>query len=169
MGKIKPWRRKTFLLDILSNNAGKLATSDTSDLTAEMIIELSQGCHELLDLLTPVFERFSDNPSLKVLRRLADKPISLLRCSALDWPGIETHLTRQINLHDFNLDETDRKLMQAVELEEWTQINSLESWKKIVARELFLSRPDFEKRLTRLQQLRGLRWDGTLGTCLFLR
>ena len=58
VGKIEPWRRKTWLLDILNNDEGKLATSDTSALTPELLQELSEGCHELLDLLAPVFNRF---------------------------------------------------------------------------------------------------------------
>ena len=168
VGKIRPWRRKVWLLDILSNNEGKLATSNTAALTPELLQELSEGCFELLNLLAPVFNRFPYNPSLDILHSLSEKPISLLRCDKLDWPDIEDLLLSQIHLNDLNLDETDLKLMQIIELGEWTRLSSLESWKNTVSRQLYLNEQDFEKRLTHLTELRGLHWDPGLGTCLFL-
>ena len=109
-----------------------------------------------------------DNPSLDILHCLADKPVSLLRCDRLDWSDIEDLLLSRIHLNDLSLDETDRKLMQIIELEEWIRLSSLESWKKTVSRQLFLSEQDFERHFMHLSELRGLHWNAVLGTCLFL-
>ena len=70
VGKVYPWRRKVELINLLSNNDGNLAASDTSLITDEIIEELRQGCYELLDLLAPTFERFQDNPALDILLAL---------------------------------------------------------------------------------------------------
>lgn len=169
VGKIVPWRRKTYLLGILNNNKGALATSDTSELTDEMIEELRRGCRELLDLLSPVFESFENNPSLEVLNCLAEQPISLLRCSGYDWTDIENLLSKRAALDDFGLDETDRKLMQYIEVGEWSGMSSLESWEWCASRELYLTPQSLEQRLARLKELRGLRWDTARGAVLFTR
>lgn len=169
VGKIAPWRRKTYLLGILNNNDGNLATSDTSELTDEMIEELRQGCRELLDLLAPTFENFDDNPSPEVLSALAERPISLLRCAGYDWPDIEAMLSKRAALDNYGMDETDRKLMQNIEVGEWTGMSSLESWEWNASRELYLTPQDLERRLARLKDLRGLRWDPARGALMFTR
>jgi hypothetical protein len=43
-----------------------------------------------------------------------------------------------------------------------------ESWKWETARELFLTPQELERRLERLDQWRGLKWDVALGTMVFL-
>ncbi|GAP12587.1 hypothetical protein LARV_00323 [Longilinea arvoryzae] len=167
VGKIVPWRRKTYLLGILNNNDGNLATSDTSALTDEMIQELRQGCRELLDLLTPVFEGLDSEPALEVLNSLAEQPVSLLRCAGYDWQGIESLLSKRAAVDDLGLDETDRKLMQYIEVGEWSGLSSLESWEWSASRELYLTPQNLEQRLERLKALRGLRWDAARGSLLF--
>ena len=169
VGKIEPWRRKTHLLDLLNNNDGMLATSNTSLITDEIIEELRQGCHELLDLLIPAFERFDFNQSLEVLNYLAEHPISLLRCAGYSWQDIETILMQRATLDDLGLDDTDRRLMMFIEVGEWTHSSSVESWKWNASRELYLTPQDLEQRLEHLQYLRGLRWDTEKGTLLFTR
>jgi hypothetical protein len=167
VGRIQPWQRKKYLLDILSNNEGRLATSDTHLVTDEVIEELRQGCYELLDLLAPSFERFADNPALDVLLALAERPVSLLRCAGYDWPQIEALLAERAALDPQGLDDTDRKLMQRIELGEWANKNSPEAWKWHAAQELFLTPQDLEKRLERISTLRGVRWDDRQGTLVF--
>jgi hypothetical protein len=169
VGKIVPWRRKTYLLGILNNNNGDLATSDTSALTDEMIAELCQGCQELLDLLMPIFDRLDENQPLEVLHYLAEQPISLMRCAGYDWQEIEALLSRRAAQDESGLDETDCKLMQYIELGEWTHVTSIESWKWNASRELYLTPQDLERRMARLKDLRGMRWDDVKGTVLFVR
>ncbi|HEX9925274.1 MAG TPA: hypothetical protein VGD99_21640 [Anaerolineae bacterium] len=167
VGKIGPWRRKIELLNMLNNNDGKLATSDTSGVTDDIIEELRQGAYELLDLLIPTFERFADNPALDVLLALAEQPVSLLRCAGYDWDDIETNLVSRASVTNVELDKTDRRLMQSIELGEWTRLPSTEAWQWRAARELFLTSQELERRLERLQSLRGLRWDSRQGTMIF--
>jgi hypothetical protein len=167
VGKIQPWRRKIELLNMLSNNDGALAASDTTAVSDDIIEELRQGTYELLDLLAPTFDRFDGNPSLDVLLALAERPISLLRCAGYDWMQIETMLAERATLDDVGLDKTDRRLMQRIELGEWTRQTSSETWQWYAARELFLTPQDLERRLDKLEKLRGLRWDTRQGTMVF--
>ena len=167
VGKITPWRRKVDLLNMLSNNNGRLASSDTRAVTDDIIEELRQGAYELLDLLAPLFGRFVDNPALDVLLALAEMPISLLRCAGYDWDEIETRLAGRATLDEVGLDDTGRRLMQRIELGEWAGQPSSEAWQWHAARELYLTPQELERRLGQLQSLRGLRWDERQGTMVF--
>ncbi len=173
VGKVTPWRRKTQILDMLSNNDGNLAASDTSGITDEIIEELRQGCYEMLDLLAPTFEWFHkgafacSNPALDVLLALAEQPISLMRCAGYDWDKIEDLLAGRTNLDDGGFDETDRRLMQRIELGEWAGLPSTDAWHWLAARELYLTPQELERRMQKLINLRGLRWDSRHGTMVF--
>ncbi len=167
VGRIQTWQRKKYLLDMLSNNDGSLATSDTRLVSDDVIEELRQGCYELLDLLAPTFERFADNPSLDVLLLLAERPLSLLRCAGYTWEQIEALLAERALRNEQGLDETDRKLMQRIELGEWAGKPACEAWKWSAAQELFLTPQDLERRLQHLDSLRGVRWDERQGTMVF--
>jgi hypothetical protein len=46
-------------------------------------------------------------------------------------------------------------------------MSSQESWKWHAARELTLTPQDLERRLDKLRDLRGMRWDGRQGTIVF--
>ncbi len=169
VGKIQPWRRKIALLDRLNNNNGTLATSDTSAVTDEIIEELRAGAYELLDLLAPILDSFVDNAALDVLMTLAEQPVSLRRCAGYDWDTIETMLAERTQPDDIGLDKTDHRLMQRIELGEWTQQQSSDSWQWAAARELRLTPQELEIRLQRLQNLRGLCWDARQGAMVFTR
>lgn len=169
VGKIAEWRRKCQLLDWLSNNDGNLATSDTSRITPEVIEELRVGCRELLELLKPIFDRWEHNPSFEVLSLLAETPISLLRVSGRSWAEIEALLAERAATPSGELDPTDRRLMRCIEMMELTAYPAVEAWKWTVARELFLTPQELDRRLEHLDQLRGLRWDPQLGTFVFVR
>jgi hypothetical protein len=176
VGRIREWRRKIHLLNLLSNNDGKLATSDTSDVTAEMIEELRVGCRELLELLKPIFGRFArasfeghdDHPAFEVLGLLAETPISLLRSSGRDWSEIEALLSERAVTTPGDWDKNDRRLIRAIELAELTGYTEPEAWKWETARELFLTPQELERRLERLDRWRGLTWDIELGSMIFL-
>jgi len=177
VGKIDEWRRKCQLLDWLSNNDGSLATSDTSQITPEIIDELRAGCRELLELLKPVFVRFAraagegseEHPAFEVLSLLAETPLSLLRASGRGWSEIEQLLSERAAVTSGNAwDKSDRRLIRAIELAELTGYPAPEAWKWEAARELFLTPQELEKRLERLDSWRGLKWDAELGTMVFL-
>ncbi len=175
-GKIQEWRRKTDLLNMLSNNDGNLATSDTSQVTPEVIEELRAGCRELLELLKPIFVRFArvayeeaeEHPAFEVLGLLAETPISLLRVSGRDWSEIERLLSERAASTAAEWDKSDQRLIRLIELAELTGHTSPSAWKWEVAGELFLTPQELDRRLERLERRRGLRWDEKLGTMVFL-
>ena len=176
VGRIREWRRKVELLDMLSNNDGNLATSNTSAVTPEVIDELRAGCRELLELLKPVFGRFArvacegseDHPAFEVLSLLAETPLSLLRSSGRDWPEIEQLLNERATVTSGEWDKSDRRLIRLIELAELTGRTAPEAWKWETARELFLTPQELERRLERLDSWRGLKWDTELGMMVFL-
>jgi hypothetical protein len=167
VGKIQKWQRKVKILNMLSNNEGALASSDTTAVSDDIIEELRQGSYELLDLLAPIFDRWEDNPALDVLLLLAERPVSLLRCAGYDWEQIEAILAERAGADSIGLDATDNHLMRCIELGEFSGQASLEMWQWYTARELFLTPHDLERRLEKLRQLRGLRWDERQGTMVF--
>ena len=167
VGKIVPWRRKVELLNLLSNNEGALATSDTTQVTEDMLDELRQGCHELLDLLEPIFDGFDDNPSFEVLETLAETPVSILRSAGRDWASIEAFLSQRAQLASSSIDEIEQKLMQHIELEDWQGARSVEEWNWHAASELYLTPQDLEAHLKNIEKLRGVRWNERLGTLVF--
>ena len=176
VGKVQEWRRKVELLDMLSNNDGRLATSDTSQVTPEVIEELRTGCREMLELLKPIFVRFArvsgeggeDHPAFEVLSLLAETPLSLLRASGRDWVEIEQLLNERAQATPGEWDKSDRRLIRAIELAELTGHSAPEAWKWETARELFLTPQELERRLERLDNWRGLKWDTEMGTMVFL-
>jgi hypothetical protein len=175
VGRIRKWRRKVELLDLLSNNDGPLATSDTSRIAEGMVEELRVGTRELLELLKPIFGRFAratfdggeEHPAYEVLSLLAETPISLLRCSGRDWDEIEALLSERASLKPGWWDQNDRRLIRAIELAELTGHAEVESWKWEAARALFLTPQELDRRLDRLDGWRGLAWDHGLGTMVF--
>ncbi len=176
VGRIQEWRRKIQILHWLSNNEGNLATSDTQQITPEIIEELRVGCRELLELLKPIFGRFArvsfegseDHPAFEVLTLLAETPISLLRCSGRDWTEIESLLSERAVVEPGSWDRSDQRLIRAIELAELTGRTEPEVWKWEAARELFLTPQELERRLEQLDRWRGLTWDAALGTMVFL-
>jgi len=169
VGRIEEWRRKVALLDLLSNNDGPLATSDTGGVTPQIVEELRSGARELLELLKPTFDRFEHNPSFEVLSLLAETPVSLLRASGRDWPEIEALLAERAATEEGALDNTDRKLMRCIELAELAGCGAFDAWKWAAASTLFLTPRELDRRLEVLDRLRGLRWDAQVGAVVFVR
>lgn len=169
VGKIDAWHRKIDLLKMLSNNEGNLATSDTSRVTDEVITELRDGCFELLDLLSNLFNGGVDDPALRILISLANHPISLMRCAGKDWIDIETELADKINLTENAYDLFDRRLMERIEFRVWTGYSSQEAWEWQAARELEISEEELRNRLLNLLNYRAYRWDEMTGAIVFIR
>ncbi len=167
VGKIVSWRRKVEILHLLNNNDGNLATSNTSSVNDDMIEELRQGTYELLDLLAPIFERFTENQSLDVLLALAENPISLLRCAGYNWGEIENLLCDRVSVDEVGFDKASRRLMQGIELGEWAGLPSQDAWQWHAARELYLTPQDLERRLEKILTLRNIRWNERQGTIVF--
>jgi hypothetical protein len=141
-----------------------------------MIEELRVGCRELLELLKPIFGRFArvtfegteDHPAFEVLTLLAETPISLLRCSGRAWLDIEALMAERATVNPGDWDQSDRRLIRAIELAELTGYAEAEAWKWEAARDLYLTPQELERRLERLDRWRGLKWDIDLGSMVFL-
>jgi hypothetical protein len=168
VGTISEWRRKVELMDMLSNNDGTLAASDTAKINNEIIEELRVGNRELLELLKPIFSRFDNNPCSEILSFLAENPISLLRIKGLSWPEIEKTLQEHAVIESYEWDEIDKKLIRCIELALITRQKSMHDWKQYIAWNHFLTSQELEKRLANYNLWRGLWWDGSLGTISFL-
>jgi hypothetical protein len=176
VGRIAEWRRKVQLLDALSNNRGTLATSDTSAVDDAAIDELRHGCRELLGLLKPVIARCTrasvngsaSDPAFAVLSLLAETPVSLLRADGLGWDEIEHLLDRRARTAAGPIDADDHRLIRLIEVAQVSEVPEPERWRTAAARSLFLSPDELERRLDRLDQWRGLRWDAELGSMVFV-
>jgi hypothetical protein len=168
VGKIDPWRHKVAMLNLLSNNDGTLASSDTSGVTPDIMVDLRQGLEELLELLKPIFCRFIDRAALTALYQLAEQPISLRRCLGQDWDAMEQALRQALPYPETSFDEVDQDLMQHIELGEWCRFTCLETWQRNAAGELAISLANLQQRLRRLEHLRGLSWDPHQGAVVFM-
>jgi hypothetical protein len=167
VGKYQEWKRKKEILDILNNNEGNLATSDTSQLTPEILDELRDGCNELLNLLKPIFKRFEHNPTFKVLSSLANEPISLRRIKQMEWQEIERQLQADISAQQPIWDKIDRGIMKIIEVQEFSDFQSDDQWRQAVSNYLFLKTEEIEKRLMKISSFREIEWDSELGTYIF--
>ena len=168
VGKLREWRRKKELLDMLNNNDGNLATSDTSQVTPAVIEELRAGCRELLALLKPSLTRFERNPSFEILCSLAENPISLRRIQGYSWQEIEQQLSLVTALYEPKWDKVDKQLMRYIEFAEFAECAAEEDWKAATAKSLFSPVSDIEDHLRKIASFRAMRWDAQLGTYVFL-
>jgi hypothetical protein len=169
VGKIQPWKRKVELLQLLSNNDGNLATSDTSHISDDILVELRTGCMELLDLLSNAFDLGSNDPAYTILRSLADRPVSLMRCDGLDWNEIEAGLAAKINLPEAVYDVFDRRLMEKIEFREWTGYSSQDAWEWQASQELEISVENIKARLQNIRANRAYHWNASIGSIIFIR
>lgn len=164
VGKIKEWRRKVEILNFLNNNDGDLACSDTSKVDDDVIFELRTGLKDMLLLLDSTFERLGIAKVKYLLETFADQPISLLRCSGMDWLEIEDYLNRQFQVEVISFDKQDIRVMQAIELSEWIGLGSEIEWTEHVSFELCIPKIELEQSLMRIKQRRGLKWDTYKGS-----
>ncbi len=167
VGKIYTWRRKVELLNLLNNNDGNLASSDTSGVDDQVIYELRSGLKEMLSILDPTFNGIGADQVRYLLNALSEQPVSLLRCSGMDWPEIEDYLNRQFQVEVIAFDDKDLRIMQAIELNEWIGFGSTSEWENRVCHELYIPQIEMETSLLRIKQKRGLAWDKQKGTYRF--
>lgn len=164
-GRIREWRRKVELLDLLSNNDGPLATSDTSRLTDDDWEEIRSGTRDMLDELRPAFSRF-ENPAFRTLKKLAETPVGWMRSAGMDWTAIEAELRRDAEA-DQALDSLDRKLIRIIELGEIKGISAEGRWRDVAADTLWILREELDARLKKLSRRRP-QWDAESGAYLFV-
>ncbi|MDM8542092.1 hypothetical protein QUF90_13475 [Desulfococcaceae bacterium HSG9] len=131
VGKIREWNRKKELMNMISNNNGKLATSDTSAITPTVLDEYRNNAAEMLNFLKSIF-LILDNPAEIVLQELCQCPVSLRRTRGDDWAKIEKDLY-QLVLPLSSYDELDHKIIKVIELGLVQGASEMEEWLKQAA------------------------------------
>lgn len=154
------------LINMISNNEGKLATSDTSAIDDSALEKYRNNAQGLLFFLKSIF-LLLDNPSELVLQQLALEPISLRRSQGKEWKEIEDELLSYISPQP-TLDSTDYELIKLIELGLLTDIGNQECWFDAAA--LFLQLPvnEINERLQNYKN-RSPVWQEELGSMVFLR
>ncbi|MEN8189388.1 MAG: hypothetical protein ABFS19_06035 [Thermodesulfobacteriota bacterium] len=160
------WKKRCRMLDIISNNDGRLATSDTSQISDQMLDDYRQNAQELLAFLKSIF-LILDNPSELVLKELAREPISLRRSNGGSWLNIQEDLTCLIApLRP--PDEVDCEIVKIIELGLVHSKTHEHNWYKQVAAELHCPVEELMKRIE-LFAGRDPSWNCELGSLVFQR
>jgi hypothetical protein len=154
------------LIDMISNNDGRLATSDTSAIDDTALEEYRTNAKSLLLFLKSIFLLF-DNPSEPVLQQLASEPISLRRSQGKSWGEIEDELLSHIHPQP-TLDSSDYELIKIIELGLLRGIDNKNCWFETAAQFLHLPVNEISERLQGYQN-RSPVWLEELGSIVFLR
>ncbi len=154
------------LMDMISNNNGKLATSDTSAVDDTTLEEYRNNAQSLLLFLKSIF-LLLDNSGELILQQLASEPVSLRRSQGQNWEKIENELLSHIPPHPA-LDSTDYELIKIIELGLLTGLANKSCWLEAAARFLHLPKNEISKRL-RGYKNRSPVWQKELGSMNFLR
>jgi hypothetical protein len=154
------------LMDMMSNNEGKLATSDTSAIDDITLKKYQNSAQDLLFFLKSIF-LLLDNPSELVLQQLAVQPISLKRSQGKSWEEIDSELLSHISPQPA-LDNFDYEIIKIVELGLLTGIKDKKCWFNAAAQLLNLPIKEIFQRVQSYEN-RSPVWQNELGTMVFLR
>ncbi|MCI5124740.1 MAG: hypothetical protein D3925_09750, partial [Candidatus Electrothrix sp. AR5] len=154
------------LMDMISNNDGKLATSDTGAIDDTALEKYRNNARDLLLFLKSIF-LLLDNPSEPILQQLASEPISLRRSQGKTWEQIEEELLSHITPQP-PLDNADYELIKIIELGLLVNLDKKRSWLAAAAKSLGLPVNAIDKRL-RSYKDRSPAWQKELGSMVFLR
>jgi hypothetical protein len=158
--------RNLELMNMISNNDGRLATSDTSAVDDVIVREYQRNTQELLTFLKSIF-LILDTPGELVLRQLASVPISLRRNRGDSWRRIEDDLSGCITPpHD--PDKTDYALIKIIELGLLIHVDNENGWLDKAADMLRIAPEEISSRLLSYQD-RSPVWREELGSIVFLR
>ncbi len=160
------WKRNGELLDMISNNNGKLASSDTSAVSDEILDEFRSSSRSLLQFLKSIFLTMN-TPGEVILQDLAENPVSLRRIKERSWTEINTELASLIPAsRDF--DNRDYDLMKIIELGLITAVQDEEAWYNKVAESMQLSVVKV-RQLLRFHTDRIPVWNSEIGAVVFSR
>ncbi len=165
VGKTSQWQRKKELLDLISNNDGKLATSDTAA-CLPYLDEYRQNASSLLRFLKSIFILL-DNPAELILQSLAESPISLRRHRGLDWQQIDQELQGLVGSEE-KMDEGDYKLCKIIEMGLVEQKEDFQSWLVSAAYLCNCPPEEVSKRLEKYERRNPI-WSQKLGCMVFFR
>lgn len=160
------WQENIELLDQISNNDGKLAASDTANISDDMLNSYRKNGRSLLRFLKSVFLIF-DNPAEIILKNLVETPISLHRINGKNWLTINTELAQLIApLH--TPDEIDHELLKIIELSLLAEQKDEKTWLTQAANRLRINKPAIIQRLQFLSNRDPL-WSQEIGSMVFLK
>jgi hypothetical protein len=165
VGKIRDWNRKKGLMDLISNNDGAIATSDTSQ-ALDRLEEYQKNAGDLLGFLKSIFILL-DNPSEVLLQALAEKPISLRRIESDDWKKIDKDLKKLVETEN-HFDAIDHRIIKIVELGLVENMPNFEEWLTMAAIQANTSRECIRSRLSGYKR-RNPVWASDLGRMVFFR
>ena len=166
VGKIHEWKRKKELMDLISNNDGTLAASDTSAVAGDVMEEFRTNARELLMFLKSIFIVL-DTPAELVLQALSERPISLRRIEKDDWREIDGQLRRLLNPGDISAAE-DMKLIKIIELGLIDRQEDYSQWVKLAAIKAGIPAKCFDMKLAALKYREPV-WHRELGRMVFLK
>jgi len=165
VGKIRDWNRKKGLMDLISNNDGTVATSDTSQ-ALDRLEEYQKNAGDLLGFLKSIFILL-DNPSELLLQALAEKPISLRRIESDDWKKIDRELKKLVETEN-HFDAIDYRIIKIIELGLVENMPNFEEWLTMTAIQANTSRECIRSRIARYKR-RNPVWAPDLGRMVFFR
>lgn len=165
VGSTKQFERKVELLDLISNNNGKLATSDTSEAWS-FLQEYQENSQSLLRFLKSTFILL-DNPAEMILQSLSKRPVSLRRCEGLCWQEIDTELER-FSQPEVAMDRLDYRIVKVVELGLVSQVDMEQEWLVRTAEFVNCQVDELKKRLVKYRQRKPV-WSEELGRIVFFR
>ncbi len=158
--------RNSELMDMISNNEGKVATSDTGAIDDVILQEYRKNTLAMLTFLKSIF-LILDNPGEAILHQLALLPISLRRDRADSWEKIEEDLSGHIPIVQ-KLDTTDYELIKIIELGIVLNRKTEADWHTNVATILKIKKGEIARRLANYTD-RTPTWQPDLGSVVFLR
>jgi hypothetical protein len=165
VGNIHNWNRKMELMDLISNNDGTLATSDTTR-AMSFLEEYRDIAKDLLRFLKSIFIVL-DSPSEVVLQALAERPISLRRIASEDWETIDWDL-QSLLIPERSFDETDYRIIKIIELGLVDGVGDFEEWLGRAAAQSYVPKETVRDRIESYK-MREPVWNEDLGRMVFLR
>lgn len=166
VGRVGEWKRKKELMDLISNNDGPLACSDTSAVTDDVLEEYRVNARLLLKELKSIF-LILDTPAELVLQSLAERPVSLRRIEGNGWEKIDGDLKRLIPPSMIK-DDLDLKITKIIELGLVEGSRSPMEWLRMAA---VMSGASLDMLKTRIESFksRAPTWNESMGSMVFLR
>ncbi|MCP4713359.1 MAG: hypothetical protein GY869_32420 [Planctomycetes bacterium] len=153
-------------MDLISNNNGRLAASDSSGLTTTLRDRYRRHAFCLLKHLKSIFI-IMDTPAEIVLQELAARPISHKRIQGLNWVDIDEELECLIRPLRSE-DARDLELIKIIELGLIDGLDNQDEWLKQAADLLATSIVNVTRRMNDMRYRRPT-WNRELGSMVFCR
>lgn len=147
--------------EVLCNNSGSWSGPRVSctEAIGPYIPTLIEQSRELVTFVKPIL--LKEHPTFDILMSLAERPISLRRCSGQSWERIEYELNPGSGSND-STNEAD--VMRAVDVGAVSECASLEEWLTEVSEDFGHEKTSVEKAVKSLVEKGLVRWDNSVGS-----